>query len=347
MRTLCFHAIIAWILVLPMDLLLGDPHWLWHPVRGMGKLVQILEGRLYPREEERASESSGKAQAEQRDWLIRQERSARLRGGILVLLVVLVTGALTGGLLALAFHLHWFFGVALWSIMGWQAIASRSLATESMKVYDALKKHDILAARRAVSMIVGRDTDSLDEAGICRATVETVAENSSDGVIAPLCCLWLGGPVLAFVYKAINTMDSMIGYRNDRYRDFGTAAARLDDLVNFPFSRLSALSMTAAVFIWRGRGDGSRALGIFRRDRFCHKSPNSAQTESVMAGALGLQLGGDASYFGKPVHKSTIGDPLREIEVEDIPRACHLMYLTTGIVWGLGLMVLLLLVVLL
>lgn len=347
MKGFFLHAIIVWILVLPLDLLLGDPHWLWHPVQGMGKLIQILESWLYPRESKRLPEFSDGVSEGRRDREIRQDRSARQRGGILALLVVLLTALITGGLLTLAYHVHWALGIALWSMMGWQAIAARSLATESMKVYDALKRHDIEEARCAVSMIVGRDTDRLDEAGVCRAAVETVAENTSDGVIAPLCCLLLGGPVLAFVYKAINTMDSMIGYRNDRYRDFGTAAAKLDDLVNFPFSRLAAGTMIAAVRIRGGKGDASRAFRIFCRDRFCHESPNSAQTEAVIAGALGLQLGGDASYFGRPVHKDRIGDPLREIKPEDIPKACHLMYLTTGLVWGMGLIVLLLLFALL
>lgn len=355
MKEYLFQAIIAWILAALLDILLGDPHWLWHPVQGMGRLIQLLERKLYPPEEglsEALREEPEKEEelepidreepAAREDLRKGARRSCRMRGGILVLLVLLVTGVFWGGLVALAYRIHPGLGVALWSLMGWQSIAGHSLGRESMRVYYDLKRNDIPAARRDLSMIVGRDTAGLNAAGISRAAVETVAENSSDGVIAPLCCLLLGGPVLAFLYKAINTMDSMIGYQNDRYRYFGTAAARLDDLVNFPFARLSALAIILAAGIRGGREDGTRALRIFRRDRYRHKSPNAGQTEAAMAGALGLELGGDASYFGRPVRKPTMGDPLREIEAEDIPRACRLMYMAAGLVWTLGLGILLL-----
>ena len=197
-----------------------------------------------------------------------------------------------------------------------------------MRVYDALRTDGVDAGRRAVSMIVGRDTSVLDAAGVTRAAVETIAENTSDGVIAPMLYTAIGGPVLGFVYKAVNTMDSMIGYKNDKYMYFGRFAARLDDVVNFIPARISAYLMIVAAFIGGRQFDGQNAYRIFKRDRFNHASPNSAQTESVCAGALRVRLAGDAVYFGKLVKKKYIGDGLREIEYEDIKRANRLMYIT-------------------
>ena len=197
-----------------------------------------------------------------------------------------------------------------------------------MRVYDALRTDGVDAGRKAVSMIVGRDTSVLDAAGVTRAAVETIAENTSDGVIAPMLYTAIGGPVLGFVYKAVNTMDSMIGYKNDKYMYFGRFAARLDDVVNFIPARISAYMMIVAAFIGGRQFDGRNAYRIFKRDRFNHASPNSAQTESVCAGALRVRLAGDAVYFGKLVKKKYIGDRLREIEYEDIKRANRLMYIT-------------------
>ena len=195
-----------------------------------------------------------------------------------------------------------------------------------MKVYAQLKRGDLEKARKAVSMIVGRDTQSLTEEGVAKAAVETVAENTSDGVIAPMLYMALGGPVLGFFYKAVNTMDSMIAYKNDRYLYFGRAAAWLDDICNFVPARISALLMIlGSLFL---RMDAAGALRIFIRDRKKHESPNSAQTEAVMAGALGVQLAGDAWYFGVLHKKETIGDPARPVEYRDIKRANRLMYLT-------------------
>ena len=197
-----------------------------------------------------------------------------------------------------------------------------------MKVYEALKKDDLEGARYAVSMIVGRDTQVLDATGVAKAAVETVAENTSDGVIAPLIYLAIGGPILGFMYKAINTMDSMVGYKNDKYMYFGRCAAKLDDVVNYIPARISALLMIAASFLPGKAYDGKGAWRIWRRDRRKHASPNSAQTEAVCAGSLGVQLAGDASYFGKIVKKPTIGDALRPVEYEDIKRANGLLYRT-------------------
>jgi adenosylcobinamide-phosphate synthase len=200
-----------------------------------------------------------------------------------------------------------------------------------MKVYYSLKNQTLEEARYAISMIVGRDTQCLDEIGVAKAAIETVAENTSDGVIAPMLYTALGGPILGFLYKAVNTMDSMIGYKNDKYLYFGRAAARLDDVVNFIPSRISAYIMILASFLVGKSFSGKGAYTIYKRDNRKHASPNSAQTESVCAGALGIQLAGDASYFGKIVHKPFIGDSFRKVEYEDIRRANKLMYMTAFI----------------
>ena len=202
--------------------------------------------------------------------------------------------------------------------------AAKCLKTESMKVYDALAKNDIEGGRTAVSMIVGRDTASLTEEGIIKAAVETVAENSSDGVVAPLFYLILFGVPGMVCYKAINTMDSMVGYKNETYLYLGRAAAKLDDMANYIPARLSGLYLITASFLLGY--DGKNAWKMFVRDRYNHASPNSAQTEAVCAGSLGVQLAGDASYFGKIVKKPTIGDALRPVEYEDIKRASGLLY---------------------
>lgn len=198
-----------------------------------------------------------------------------------------------------------------------------------MKVYEPIEAGDLAESRKRLSMIVGRDTENLDFEGITKAVVETVAENTSDGVIGPMLFMLIGGAPLAFVYKAINTMDSMIGYKNDKYLYFGRAAARLDDLVNLIPARITGLAMVA-VSAPCGL-DGKNAAKIFRRDRKNHSSPNSAHPESACAGALGVQLGGDACYFGKRYAKQTIGDALRPVEKEDIKRACRLMYASSAL----------------
>jgi len=293
-----------------LDLCLGDPHSLPHPVRAVGNLISALERRirrLFPASE--GGELAG--------------------GGLLVLLVTGITGMTAAGIL-------WAAGRAgdpvLWAaetVMTYYLLAARSLYDESMKVYHHLKNGDTESARYAVSMIVGRDTDRLDENGIARAAVETVAENTSDGVIAPLFYLVLGGPVLGWIYKSVNTMDSMVGYKNDRYLYFGRAAARLDDLCNLLPSRLSALFLILSAFLVGM--DGRGAFHIWKRDRRNHKSPNSAQTEAACAGALGVRLAGNAWYFGTLHQKPYIGEERRVLEYEDIVRANRLMFLTMGL----------------
>lgn len=293
---------------LALDLCLGDPYWLPHPVRAIGSLIGIIEKkirRLFPKNKE-----------------------GELAGGFfLVLLTLLITGGLCGLLLAAAGRAGAFVLFLSETVMVYYLLAARSLYGESIKVYRFLKKGEIEKARDQVSMIVGRDTDSLSDVGIAKAAIETVAENTSDGVIAPLFYLALGGPVLGWLYKAVNTMDSMVGYKNETYQYFGRVAARLDDLANFIPSRISAglmLLASAALFM-----DTKNAARIYKRDRLNHKSPNSAQTESVCAGALNIQLAGDALYFGMLVRKPFIGDDERPVEYEDIKRANALMYMTT------------------
>ena len=250
------------------------------------------------------------------------------RGMLLAFTVIFATFAISVIIIVAAYSINLYAGVIAEAVMTWQILATKCLRVESMRVYDALRTDGVDAGRRAVSMIVGRDTSVLDAAGVTRAAVETIAENTSDGVIAPMLYTAIGGPVLGFVYKAVNTMDSMLGYKNDKYMYFGRFAARLDDVVNFIPARISAYLMIAAAFIGGRHFDGKNAYHIFKRDRFNHASPNSAQTESVCAGALRVQLAGDAVYFGKLVKKKYIGDGLREIEYEDIKRANRLMYIT-------------------
>lgn len=288
-----------------IDLLIGDPRWLYHPVRLIGNLIAVLEKglrRIFPK----------------------TKGAERFAGVILVILVTAFSAAVPFAILYGAFYLNEWLGAAVETVMCYQILATRALKDESMKVYRALKTGDLEKSRYAVSMIVGRDTQNLTMEGVTKAAVETVAENASDGVIAPLFYLMIGGPVLGFAYKSVNTMDSMVGYKNDRYRYFGTCAAKLDDVVNYIPARLAGLIMTLASFA--AGFDGKNAFRIFRRDRYNHASPNSAQTEAVMAGALDIRLAGNAWYFGKLYEKPSIGDPIREVEIEDIPRSNRILY---------------------
>ncbi len=293
-----------------LDLIFGDPRQIYHPIRIIGNLIAVLEKGI-------------------RKVFPKTSRGELAGGTVLVVLVVLICTAVPAALLGLAAWIHPVVYWLLASFWCWQILATKSLKTESMKVYAPLKEGDLPAARRAVAMIVGRDTERLTEEGVAKAAVETVAENTSDGIVAPLIFLALGGPALGFFYKAVNTMDSMVGYKNERYLYFGRTAARLDDVLNFLPSRISAwLMILAAAFLGM---DGKNAKRIYLRDRRNHASPNSAQTEAVMAGALRVQLAGDAWYFGELYKKPTIGDPFRAVEPEDIVRANRLMYLTSAL----------------
>lgn len=307
----------AFLLGFLLDLLLGDPYWLPHPVRLIGTGITKTEALLRP---------AGKKRTD------RQE----LQGGRrLVVIVLLATTLLAALLLFGAYALHPCLGLLVETIMTYQILAVKCLKVESMKVYHCLKEQGLEEARGAVSMIVGRDTAQLDAEGVTKAAVETVAENTSDGIIAPMLYTAIGGPVLGFFYKAVNTMDSMIGYKNERYLYFGRGAAKLDDVMNYIPARISAYLMIAAAFCGGKCFDGRRAYRTYKRDNRNHASPNSAQTESVCAGALGIQLAGDASYFGKLVHKPYIGDAVRRVEAEDIKRADRLMYLTAFLCQGI------------
>ena len=304
------YHIIAFFLGFLLDLLFGDPYWLPHPIRLIGSLIARVEKCFLGKNKDR------------------NEKKELRQGIYMVIIVLFSTMAVTTLILCLAYYINCYLGIAVETVMTYQILATKCLKVESMKVYYCLKDKTLPEARKAVSMIVGRDTDCLDEEGVAKAAIETVAENTSDGVIAPMLYIALGGPLLGFLYKAVNTMDSMIGYKNDKYLYFGRIAAKLDDVVNYLPARISAYLMIAASFIGGKCFSGKRAYYIYKRDNRNHASPNSAQTESVCAGALGIRLAGDASYFGKIVKKPYIGDSVRAVEYEDIKRVNCLMYLT-------------------
>lgn len=323
------YHLLALLIGCTLDAILGDPSWLPHPVCVMGRLIAWLERRLRP--------------------LFSTDGESERRAGVcLVLSVLAITGLVSFLIVAIAYRIAPLVGIAAEGVMCGQMMAWRSLKRESQKVMDALEAGDVEKAKWAVSMIVGRDTKDLTDEGIARAAIETVAENTSDGVIAPLFYMALGGGIAIYLYKAVNTMDSMVGYHNDEYENFGKAAARLDDVCNYLPARISAFFMMAAGFLMEGlerlegrSGTREKAAGrvrrenqhycgkegvrSFKRDRYKHKSPNSAQTESVCAGVLGIRLAGPAWYFGKFHHKPFIGDGIRPVEYGDILRANRLM----------------------
>ena len=301
-----------------LDALFGDPAWLPHPVVYMGKAISKLEKFLRPR-------------------LPKTPQGELLGGAIVAFCLPVGTFLLTGLVCWGAARLHPLLGLAVQMFWCGQALAARGLVQESTNVYKELKKPDLPGARKAVSRIVGRDTAELTAEGVTKAAVETVAENASDGVIAPLLYMLIGGAPLALTYKAINTMDSMLGYKNKKYLYFGRVPAKLDDVANYIPSRLAGLLWVAAAALTGNSARG--AWKIWRRDRRRHASPNSAQTESACAGALGVQLAGPAYYFGQYYPKLTIGDALRPIEPEDILRANRMMYVASSfaLAWGCAL----------
>ena len=290
-----------------LDLIFGDPHWLPHPICLIGNLIGFIERNLRPR--------------------LEPNKGALLLGGALMVIIVLVISFVVpmAILLAAGMVSPW-LAFALETLMCYQIFATKCLRDESMKVYTALHNHDLADARVKLSWIVGRDTQNLDEEEITKGAVETVAENTADGIIAPMFYMFLGGVPLAILYKGINTMDSMVGYKNDKFLYFGRCAAKLDDLANLLPARITGLVMIGAAFVLGL--DGKNAWKIFWRDRYNHLSPNSAMTESVTAGALNIQLGGDHFYFGKLVHKDTIGDDIRPVCPEDIVKTNRLLYMT-------------------
>lgn len=295
------HTIVIILAAVILDWLIGDPRRIPHPVVWIGRLITALEK------------------------IIRLVVSNETFGG--VLLLVLTVAASAGAAFASlkgAYAIHTYVGHAVSIILSWTCLAARSLQRESGVVAQALAAGDIPVARTNLSYIVGRDTAHLDEPEIWRGTVETVAENTSDGVIAPLFYLILGGAALAMAYKAVNTLDSMVGYKNERYLSFGWASARFDDLLNWLPARLTGFLMvlTAPLFGL----SGSNAWRIMHRDGQNHSSPNSGIPEAAAAGALGVRLGGTNLYFGKPVEKPTIGDPLRPLDAVAWHGAIRLMY---------------------
>ncbi|MFA9376660.1 MAG: adenosylcobinamide-phosphate synthase CbiB [Lachnotalea sp.] len=290
-----------------IDLIIGDPHGMWHPICAIGNLISFLNKGI-------------------RAIFPKSKKGELIGGAILTIVVVSISMIISFLLLYFSYQFNFYVGFVIETIMCYQILSTKSLKDESMKVYDGFESCDVEKARFAVSMIVGRDTATLSKEGIVKATVETVAENTSDGVIAPLIFMMIGGPILGFGYKAVNTLDSMVGYKNEEYLFFGRASAKLDDILNFIPARISGILMVIGSAICGL--DSKNSWKIFIRDRYNHASPNSAQTEAACAGALNVMLAGDAYYFGKLFEKKTIGDNNRNIEPEDIRKINKLMYTT-------------------
>ena len=303
-------SLVALIMGYILDLIFGDPYWMPHPVRFIGNLISILEKVI-------------------RRFMPKTKRGEYIGGIILTVMVVSISMVIPLVIILMAKSINTYLALTVETFMCYQILATKSLKIESMKVYDELAKNDLPSARKAVSMIVGRDTKDLTFSGVAKAAVETVAENTSDGIIAPMIFIAIGGAPMGFFYKAINTMDSMVGYKNEKYINFGRFAAKLDDVVNYLPARISAYEMILSSFFLRY--DYKNAFKIYKRDRYNHASPNSAQTESVCAGALDVQLAGNAYYFGKLYEKPTIGDDIREINYDDIKKANRLLYCTSFI----------------
>lgn len=302
-----------------IDLLVGDPRWLVHPVVIMGKCIVFLEKKLravFPKT------ADGEFKA----------------GAVMALIMVIGTLGITAALSYICFRIHIIMFFVFQTIMCWQAIAVRDLKVESMDVYKYLEPDlNIEMARKQVSRIVGRDTECLDVIGVTKAVIETIAENFSDGIVCPLFYMMIGGGPLAMTYKAVNTMDSMVGYKNERYMHFGTFAARMDDVFGYIPSRLAALFWIMAAFMTGN--DWRNSYRIWRRDNRKSPSPNSAQTESACAGSLGVELLGPAYYFGELHDKKTIGDPTRPVVPGDIKTTIRMMYVASMLACGTGLLV--------
>jgi adenosylcobinamide-phosphate synthase len=294
------------LIALLLDLALGDPRWLPHPVRLIGRLIAALEGparQVIP--------------------------DARLAGSVTALAVILAAALITGAMIGIAGWIHPLLEDAVSIILLYTTLAARDLADHSIGVYRALERFDLAEARRLVSWLVGRDTERLTEAEVVRAAVESVAENTVDGIIAPLFFAAIGGPAVAMAYKAVSTLDSMIGYRSERYIDFGRTAAKIDDGANWLPARLAAPIITAAAALTGGRA--SAAWRIARRDGRKHMSPNAGIAEAAFAGALGIRLGGIMQRRGRPVNLPEIGDTIMPLARGQILAANRMMYAATGI----------------
>lgn len=289
-----------------IDLIIGDPYSFPHPVIYIGKLIKIVENNIRK--------------------IFKDEKHLKLAGFILWFITVGLTYLITYLIIRISkFSMITFFIVN--SFIIYTTLATKCLKDEAVKIYNILKSGDIKESRKQLSYIVGRDTSNLNEAEIIRATVETVAENTVDGIISPMFYAFIGGAPLAMAYKAVNTLDSMVGYKNEKYINLGFASAKIDDIANYIPARICVIFMTLASFVLRF--DYKRCFKIAIRDRKNHKSPNCAYSEGAVAGALGIQLGGTNIYFGKPVYKPTIGDKDREIEIEDIKKTNKIMYISS------------------
>ena len=308
MRELWIYHTIALTLSVILDRVVGDPYSLPHPIRWIGNYIAFLERKMVKK---------------------------TFGSGLLLAVTVMLTSVtVTGTMMFVSYKVHPVVGITMEMILSCYFLAAKNLYDESMKVYKSLKDYNLVEARKNLSMIVGRDTENLSEEKVAKAAVETVAENTSDGVIAPLIFMIAGGPILGALYKSINTMDSMLGYHNEKYEYFGKAAARIDDVANFIPSRMSAFFMMAAsgiLQLFTKSYSIKQAFRIWKRDRLAHKSPNSAQTESVSAGALGLALGGSSTYGGKVVEKPVIGDEIKKTDAEDIRKVNLLMFATEDV----------------
>lgn len=342
-----FRSVGALVAGFALDLALGDPPNWPHPVRLIGKQIEFEENlvRWYvlPHSGDEPASTAAKPVfgkvfpaaddvrplADDPSWPLDREQTERLGGAAVAADVMLLAPVATWGLLKIANRIHPALAFGVETLLFYQLIATRGLRDASMQVYDELERGDLPAARTKLSYIVGRDTDQLDESAVSCAAVETVAENASDGVIAPMFYQAIGGAPLTMLYKAVNTLDSMLGYKNERYLNFGRASALIDDAFNIVPSRLTGVLMCAAAPLVGLNGE--RALSVFKRDRHNHLSPNSAHSEAACAGALEVQLGGPNRYGGKLVDKPTIGDDVRPVEPEDIPRANNLLYATAGL----------------
>ncbi len=286
-----------------LDLVIGDPTWMPHPVRLIGRVIGFLDRTLY---------------------IDKNEKKQFRNGTALAVLTIAFSLICSTTLLVIGFKFGFFFGTVVRIILCTYCIAAHDLKKSAMRVYEKCIDNDIYGARKEVSKIVGRDTETLDFEGVIRATVESVSESTCDGVLAPLFYMTLFGAMGGILYKTINTLDSMVGYRNERYQFFGRVSARLDDMANFVPSRTSAILILISAAILHL--DFHNGVMIWKRDRRNHKSPNSAQTESAISGALNIRLGGPASYFGVPENKPFIGDDNRKVNPDDIKLACDLMY---------------------
>ncbi|WP_260863469.1 adenosylcobinamide-phosphate synthase CbiB [Citrobacter sp. Marseille-Q6884] len=299
--------LLAWCVAWLLDFIIGDPQSWPHPVRWIGNFISTVQ-RVIRR-------------------YCHSDSMLRIGGAVMWVVVVGGTWAVSWGVLALAKSIHPWLGWAVEVWMIFTVLAGRCLANAARDVERPLRANNLAESREKLAWIVGRDTSQLQPLQINRAVVETVAENTVDGIIAPLFFLFLGGAPLAMAYKAVNTLDSMVGYKHEKYRAIGMVSARLDDVANFIPARLSWLLLSVAAFLCRQ--NGSRALHIGWRDRYNHSSPNCAWSEASVAGALGIRLGGPNDYFGERVEKPWIGDAQRDISVDDISQTIRLMWVAS------------------